>query len=185
MELIVATELVKSRILGTRKGSLEPAYQHSVRVSATLDRLGFDSDVILAGMLHDIVEDGDTSLAELEQLGCNSNVLHLVDLSSHAIHTAALSSLEKDQRWAKMVWRLETANNPNAWAVKMADLLDNLRGSASLKPERQAVFLEIKAPTYLRLTNTLLGQHPLWREVLLEWATFGEAKYRQLLKIAP
>lgn len=182
MKLTTATELVKAKILGTRKGSPEPAYLHSVRVSATLERLGFAPDVVLAGMLHDIVEDGNTSLAELEQLGCNAQVLHLVDLSSHAMHTTALSSHQKDQRWAKMVWRLEEANNPEAWAVKMADLLDNLRGSASLKPERQAVFLEIKAPTYLRLTNTLLGQHPLWREVLLEWATFGEEKYRKLLK---
>ena len=183
MKLTTATELVKARILGTRKGSLEPAYQHSVRVSATLERLGFSPDVVLAGMLHDIVEDGKTSLAELEQLGCNAKVLHLVDLSSHAMHTAVQSSLEKDQRWARMVARLEQANNPEAWAVKMADLLDNLRGSGSLKPERQAVFLEIKAPTYLRLTYPILGQDPLWREVLLEWAAFGEAKYRQLLEV--
>ena len=183
MNLNAAASLVQSRIAGTRKGSAEPAYLHSVRVSGILERFGFGADVVLAGMLHDIVEDGNTSLANLEQLGCNANVLHLVDLSSHSTHTPAKTPLEKDQRWAKMVARLETAHNPDAWAVKLADLLDNLRGSASLAPERQAVFLEVKAPTYLRLTNQMLGQHPLWREVLLEWAAFGESKYRKLLQI--
>jgi (p)ppGpp synthase/HD superfamily hydrolase len=184
MNLEKAAELIANRISGTRKGSPEPAYQHSIRVSKTLERLGFDTDVVLAGMLHDIVEDGNTSLAELEVMGCNANVLHLIDLSSHNMNTPSHSNLEKDQRWAQMVARLETANSYDAWAVKLADLLDNLRGSHSLKPERQAVFLEIKAPTYLRLTNALLGQHPLWREVLLEWASFGERKYRKLLEFA-
>ncbi len=181
MNLDQAQHLIKERIHGTRKGSLEPAYLHSVRVSQSLERLGFGADVVLAGMLHDIVEDGNTSLAELEQLGCNPHVLTLVDLSSHNMLEPASTNLEKDQRWAGMVARLEQAGNTEAWAVKLADLLDNLRGCHQLKPERQAVFLEIKAPTYLRLTNTVLGQHPLWREVLLEWAAFGEAKYRALL----
>ncbi|MEY4530811.1 MAG: hypothetical protein RLZZ156_1532 [Deinococcota bacterium] len=182
MNLEKAAQLIAQRIPGTRKGTLEPAYQHSIRVSQTLERLGFNADIVLAGMLHDIVEDGNTSLNELEAMGCNTNVLQLIDLSSHNMETPVRTNLEKDQRWAKMVARLEEAGNAEAWAVKLADLLDNLRGSASLKPERQAVFLEIKAPTYLRLTNPCLGQHPLWREVLLEWASFGEAKYRQLLE---
>jgi (p)ppGpp synthase/HD superfamily hydrolase len=181
MNLAQASELVKTRISGTRKGSFEPAYQHSWRVSKTLEQHGFSANVVLAGMLHDVVEDGDTSLSELEALGCNQNVLHLVDLASHSLNLPASTPRQKDQRWAKMVARLEQAKNVDAWAIKMADLLDNLRGCRSLPPERQAVFLEVKAPTYLRLTNTILGQHPLWREVLLEWAAFGEEKYRQLL----
>jgi (p)ppGpp synthase/HD superfamily hydrolase len=181
MQLTHAAELVKARIQGTRKGSLEPAFEHSWRVSITLEQHGFAADVVLAGMLHDVVEDGETSLNELEQLGCNQTVLGLVDLASHNMNLPARTAQEKDRRWAKMVSRLEQANNPDAWAIKMSDLLDNLRGSRSLPPERQAVFLEVKAPTYLRLTNGLLGQHPLWREVLLTWAEFGEEKYRGLL----
>jgi (p)ppGpp synthase/HD superfamily hydrolase len=181
MQLIRAAELVKARILGTRKGSLEPAFEHSWRVSKTLEQHGFAPDVVLAGMLHDVVEDGDTSLSELEQLGCNQNVLNLVDLASHDLKLPSNTAQEKDRRWAKMVSRLEQANDPNAWAIKMSDLLDNLRGCRSLASERQAVFLEVKAPTYLRLTDGLLGQHPLWREVLLTWAAFGEEKYRSML----
>ncbi|MFN3267330.1 MAG: HD domain-containing protein [Deinococcales bacterium] len=181
MNLTQAELLVQARIRGTRKASAEPAYQHSLRVAQTLGRHGFAPDVVLAGMLHDIVEDGETTLLELESLGCNKNVLHLVDLASHSLEYPARTALEKDQRWAKMVQRLEQAASPEAWAVKLADLLDNLRGCRSLAPERQAVFLELKAPTYLRLTNSILGQHMLWREVLLEWAAFGEEKYRQLL----
>jgi GTP diphosphokinase / guanosine-3',5'-bis(diphosphate) 3'-diphosphatase len=181
MNLSEAAELVKTRIQGTRKGSTEPAYQHSWRVSKSLEMHGFSPDAVLAAMLHDIVEDGETSLGELSTRGCNSVVLCLVDLASHSLQSPAKTALEKDQRWAKMVHRLEQAGNVEAWAIKLADLLDNLRGCRSLSPERQAVFLEIKAPTYLRLTNDLLGQHPLWREVLLEWAAFGEARYRQLL----
>ncbi len=181
MDITTAAALVQERIPGTRKGSSDPAYLHSIRVSEIVARHGFATDVVLGAMLHDIVEDGNTSLEELAVLGCNQNVLNLVDLASHNMTIPARTNLEKDQRWAGMVRRLEIARNPEAWAIKMADLLDNLRGSSSLAPERQAVFLEVKAPTYLQLTHELLGQHPLWQEVVLAWSVYGEAKYRTML----
>lgn len=41
----------------SRKGSATPYVQHVVGVAWILDRLGFDEDVVLAGLFHDAVED--------------------------------------------------------------------------------------------------------------------------------
>jgi len=49
-----------------RRGSGIPYVQHVMGVALILDRLGFPEDVVIAGLLHDIVEDTDASLADVE-----------------------------------------------------------------------------------------------------------------------
>src|SRR5205807_3243496 len=41
----------------TRKGGHIPYFQHAAAVAMILDRAGFDEDVVVAGLLHDVVED--------------------------------------------------------------------------------------------------------------------------------
>ncbi len=49
-----------------RKGSDAPYVEHVVGVALILDRLGFDQDVVIAGLLHDVVEDTDATLDQVE-----------------------------------------------------------------------------------------------------------------------
>jgi (p)ppGpp synthase/HD superfamily hydrolase len=49
----------------TRKGSRTPYFQHAAAVALILDRVGFDEDVVIAGMLHDVVEDTDATLEDV------------------------------------------------------------------------------------------------------------------------
>ena len=178
----LGVNLVTQKIPGLRKGTTEPAYQHSLRVAERLDRHDFDRDVVLAGLLHDIVEDGDTTLEQLRELGYSERTLEIVDLSSHDMTAPHGTALEKDRRWAGMVARLERADDMEAWAVKVCDLIDNLIGSVSLPPDRRAVFLELKGPVYLRLSRPLLGQSALWTELLEVYTTPGLERFRALLE---
>lgn len=171
----LALKLIKERIPGTRKGSLEAAWVHSRRVSERLTRHGYDLDVVLAGLLHDIVEDGNTSLKELLHFGFSSRTVELVDLSSHDD-----AIFDKDSRWAQMVFRLEQVKDSDAWAVKVCDLIDNLHGSISLKPERRAIFFELKAPTYLSLSRQPLQMNALWLELLEAFCEPGLKRYQNL-----
>lgn len=176
MELqALALKLISVRIPGTRKGSLEAAWIHSKRVSERLERHGYGQDVILAGLLHDIVEDGNTSLSELTNLGFSSRTVQLVDLASHDD-----AIFEKDERWAQMVVRLERAADNEAWAIKVCDLIDNLYGSVSLRSERRAAFFEMKAPTYLSLSRIPLQMNALWLELLETFCEPGVQRYREL-----
>ncbi|MEW4568172.1 HD domain-containing protein [Tautonia sp. JC769] len=48
-----------------RKASPTPYVQHPVAVAWILDRLGFDEDVVIAALLHDVVEDTEATLDDL------------------------------------------------------------------------------------------------------------------------
>lgn len=177
MELqALALQLISERIPGTRKGSVEAAWIHSRRVSERLERHGYGSDVVLAGLLHDIVEDGNTNLDHLLGFGFSSRTVHLVDLASH---DNAID--DKDERWAHMVARLERAEDSEAWAIKVCDLIDNLHGSVSLPPVRRAVFFEMKAPTYLSLSRVPLNMNALWLELLEAFCKPGLEQYHKFL----
>jgi (p)ppGpp synthase/HD superfamily hydrolase len=145
-----ARKLVAERIPGTRKGSDEPAYIHSTRVSDALARFGFSEDVVIAGMLHDIVEDGETSLDDLRELGFSERVIELVRLCTHDDMVEG-----GDRRWVKMMAGLIDADDQEAWAIKIADLTDNLKSSDTLDPKIAAVFMrEAKRPFLLRLATS-------------------------------
>ena len=49
----------------TRRGSETPYVQHVVAVAWILDRSGFDEDVVIAGLLHDVVEDTAVTIEEV------------------------------------------------------------------------------------------------------------------------
>src|SRR5438270_8031546 len=48
-----------------RRGSGVPYVQHAMAVAMILDRLGFSEDVVIAGLLHDLVEDTRTTIEQL------------------------------------------------------------------------------------------------------------------------
>ncbi len=107
----------------------------------------------MAGLLHDIIEDGDTSLEELTEMGYSQEVLTLVDLATHNKETE-----DKFQRRKDMMERLEEANNKDARAVKLADITDNV-SQCHLMPniEKKKRFLYEKCPYFVRQGNKRFG----------------------------
>jgi (p)ppGpp synthase/HD superfamily hydrolase len=49
----------------SRKGSDVPYFQHAAAVAMILDRAGFDEDVVIAGLLHDVVEDTEATFEDV------------------------------------------------------------------------------------------------------------------------
>jgi (p)ppGpp synthase/HD superfamily hydrolase len=121
---------------------------------------GFSEQVVLAGLPHDIVEDGDFSTDKLLARGFVQEVVALVDLCSH---DSTVSGSEA--RWVKMISRLIDANSREAWAIKIADITSNLRSCHTMPVEKQRFMKEVKATLMLRLTDSLLGESMIWREL--------------------
>lgn len=153
-----ARQLIQARIPGTRKGSNTPAYLHSVRVSELLRDHGYDETLQLAGMLHDIVEDGNTSLEELHTMGYPARVVELVDLASHDPMI-----LEKYPRWAAMMKRLLASGDLDAFALKLADYTDNLSECLQMTDQDKLdQFLKIKGSFFCYHGYRLLGHSSLF-----------------------
>lgn len=154
--------LVKTKISGHRKGLPHvAAYEHSIRVGELIRSMdGATPDIVLAALLHDIVEDGGVSLKELKALGYTDEVIRLVDLCSHDV-----SIEDSDMRWVCMIAKLTKANDPVAWTIKLADIYDNLQESHALEPKRRQFMMQVKAPLMLKLTEKLLGKSMLWSSI--------------------
>lgn len=156
--MIAAEQLVAERIPGLRKGMDKPAYLHSMHVRDILREHGMSEEVCLAGLLHDIVEDGDVSLDELKAMGFSQRIVDLVDLATHDDTLAT-----GDERWVCMIARLVKAADVDAWQIKIADLASNIGDSAGMPVDRRAWMLTVKAPLMLKVTEPLLGESLLWK----------------------
>ena len=156
----IALYLIQTRIPGSRKGTDVPAWTHSEHVFETLRRYKLPEEVCLAGMLHDIVEDGETSLEELKELGFSDRTIALVSLCTHD-----MNMFEGDARWVRMISRLIDANDLDAWSIKLADLFDNAKSAHTMSPDRQRFNMEVKVPLMLSVTKPVAGHLGIWKEL--------------------
>jgi (p)ppGpp synthase/HD superfamily hydrolase len=83
---------------------------HPLRVGLRGESL----DEMLAGILHDVVEDGDVTLADLRRAGFPPSVVRLVDALSHRDGESYEAYIRRASR------------NPVAARIKLRDLEDNL-----------------------------------------------------------
>ena len=151
--------MVKDSIPGFRKGSETPAYLHSFEVRDILVRHGYAHDVCVAGLLHDVVEDGGVTFERLSE-EFPKDIVDLVRLCSHD------SSIQGgDARWVCMMANLVRANNADAWVIKIADLMSNFDGAVTMSEDRRMFIRTVKTPALLSLTKRLLGETSLWQEL--------------------
>jgi len=155
-----------------RKGTDLPYIAHPVHVSIILIRHGFGEDLAIAGLLHDVVEDTDTSLA-LIAAEFGDAVARLVEAVSET-KAADGATLPWEQRKAEKLAHLQTAG-PDVAALKAADAIHNLRSIiADLRSAGPAVWERFKrgpGPTLgyyhaiLDPVRTKLGTHPIVAEL--------------------
>jgi len=138
---------------GQRRRSGEPYLQHPIAVAGVLTSLKTDVTAIVAGLLHDTLEDTVATPEELEK-EFGKDVVHLVD-GVTKIGKITFKSYEEKQaeNFRKMV--LSMADDIRVVLIKLADRLHNMRTLEHLSPaKRQAIAqetLEIYAPLANRL----------------------------------
>jgi hypothetical protein len=87
-----------------------------------------------------------------------------------------LSDEEKFTRWQKMLARLMQEDNKQAWAVKLADISDNLTECHLMpKPEKKEKFLNKKCPVFVYYGNKYFWGTEFYNEFL-------ERYYEQMKK---
>jgi len=94
-----------------RKGTDIPYLVHPFEVGMYLQNIGMTNDVIMAGYLHDTLEDTDTTLNELAEVFGN----HIASVVAEVSATSKANALKKAETYS-----------PDAMKVKVADLMCNV-----------------------------------------------------------
>ncbi|WP_165247564.1 HD domain-containing protein [Paludisphaera soli] len=111
-----------------RRSSDTPYFQHVAVVAAIVERAGFAEEVVIAGLLHDVVEDTPTTLDEVAQ-AFGTEVARLVGFCSEVKLDASGAKRPWIDRKADHLASLAEAP-VEARAVVLADKLHNLTAIA-------------------------------------------------------
>ena len=105
-----AISIAVEKHMGQKDKSGQPYILHPFRVMLRLDT----EDEMIAGVLHDVIEDSDMTLEDLKEQGFPQNIIDAVD----AVSRRGGESYEE--------FFNRTMDNPLAVKVKKADLEDNM-----------------------------------------------------------
>lgn len=143
---------------GQKRNSGEPYINHPLAVAGILVEWGMDIDTVIAGVLHDTVEDTDATLDELESL-FGRDVAFLVDgVTKVSQARAGMRNLESylpqtKDNLAKLM--IAVGEDIRVIIIKLADRLHNMRTLQHMSREKQKKIaretIEVFAPLADRL----------------------------------
>lgn len=127
-----------------RKGSPVPYIEHPMAVAMILDRVGFSEEVVIAGLLHDLVEDTEVTLDDVRS--------RFGDAVAEAV--AGCTEVKRDAEGVKRPWADRKRDHLEALksatlatrAVTLADKLHNLASIALDLDEGRPVWSTFNAP---------------------------------------
>jgi GTP pyrophosphokinase len=147
---------------GVVRRSGEPYISHPMNVAYLLAEMQLDEATVAAGLLHDTVEDTQTSVDEIEEI-FGSDVADIVDgvtkISQMDFESKAVQQAENIR---KLI--LAMAEDIRVLMVKLADRLHNMRTLEFMKPVKRRLIAQETQDIYAPLANRL-GLHRVKTEL--------------------
>lgn len=158
-----AIEMAKEAHDGQFRKTGEPYIVHPLAVKKILEEWGMDEDTIIAGILHDTVEDTDLHLEDIKK-EFGESVAFLVDgvtkLSTARNGMRDIDTYLPATKDNFLRLMIALGDDIRVLIIKLADRLHNLRTLSALPPDKQKKIakesLEVFAPLADRLNMGLL-----------------------------
>ena len=152
-QIEAAYRLAEEKHREQKRSSGEPYIIHPLSVAAILVGLGMDSQSVMAGLLHDVVEDTDCTLEDIQkQFG--KEVALLID-GVTKLGKIPYSSREEQQAENLRKMLMAMAEDIRVIIIKFADRMHNLSTLEYMSPQKQrhkaVECLEVYAPIADRL----------------------------------
>jgi|SRR3989344_453211 len=153
-------EAIKFLVLSVEKTGTnpKPVITHSIRVAFRLDFYGYGMDVILAALLHDLLEDTVTSLEEIEDK-FGKTVSELVSAS-----TFNKEIEDKEERY-KTSFDKALQSGRNALVIRAADLLDNSFYYSLVDDQKVYNHLLGKLSYFLKTAKNKIGKEKIYKDL--------------------
>lgn len=161
--IIKAIEIARKAHEGQFRKTGEPYIIHPLAVKKILEEWGMDEDTIIAGILHDTVEDTNLTLDDIRKKFGDS-VAFLVDgvtkLSTARNGMRDIDTYLPETKDNFLRLMIALGDDIRVLIIKLADRLHNLRTLSALPPDKQKKIakesLEVFAPLADRLNMGLL-----------------------------
>ena len=148
-----AYRLAEEKHQDQQRSSGEPYIIHPLSVAAILVGLGMDSESVMAGLLHDVVEDTDCTIEEIQKT-FGKEVALLID-GVTKLTKIPYSSREEQQAENLRKMLMAMAEDIRVIIIKFADRMHNLSTLEYMSPQKQrdkaVECLEVYAPIADRL----------------------------------
>ncbi len=164
---------------GQKRASGEPYVSHPVAVAHLLAELGLDPIAVQAALLHDIPEDTDFSLDDLEER-FGPEVAKLVDGVTKLSKFGSARTHEEQQAENIRKMFLAMAEDIRVILIKLADRLHNMRTLGALPLEKQQRIARQTSEIYAPLAERLGIWQIKWELEDLAFKTLEAEAYRSL-----
>jgi len=148
----LAYEYAENAHKGQLRKSGEPYIIHPLETAITLAKMGLDQPTIIAGLLHDVPEDTNYSLVDVEK-NFGEEVARLVA----GITKLGVIKYRGMEKYAENLRKMfvSMAQDIRIILIKMADRLHNLSTLDSLPPEKQKRIAQESIEIYASIANRL------------------------------
>ena len=177
--LQTAYEVAENAHQGQFRRSGDPYITHPLAVATILADLGMDTLTLVAGLLHDTVEDTPYTLADVTR-DFGLEVAHLVD-GVTKLDKVRFGDATEAETIRKMI--IAMAQDPRVLVIKLADRLHNMRTMRFLPPDKQArkarETLEVMAPLAHRLGMATIK----WELEDLAFSILHSKRYDEIVRL--
>ncbi|MCC6618046.1 MAG: bifunctional (p)ppGpp synthetase/guanosine-3',5'-bis(diphosphate) 3'-pyrophosphohydrolase [Chloroflexi bacterium] len=165
---------------GQLRSSGEDYVTHPIAVTKYLATLQMDAETLAAALLHDVPEDTDFTLAEIEKR-FGREVARLVDGVTKLSKFGSARTMEEQQAENIRKMFMAMAEDVRVVIIKLADRLHNMRTLQHLPPEKQQRIARQTMEIYAPLAHRLGMWQIKWELEDLAFKYIEPEKYRKLV----
>jgi GTP diphosphokinase / guanosine-3',5'-bis(diphosphate) 3'-diphosphatase len=167
---------------GQLRSSGEPYITHPVAVTYYLATLQMDAETLAAALLHDVPEDTDFTIADIEK-SFGREVARLVDGVTKLSKFGSARTMEEQQAENIRKMFMAMAEDVRVVIIKLADRLHNMRTLEYLPAEKQERIARQTMEIYAPLAHRLGMWQIKWELEDLSFKYLEPEKYRQLVEM--